>query len=81
MWGKRKKHNDFKYEICTNLEINVRVLELYPLVHQKQETTNNNIALSFTKALLIERNKIKVNWAHFVEHVGLWEQKFIRLDL
>jgi len=33
MWGKKKNHNGFKYEICTNLEIIVRVLELYPLVY------------------------------------------------
>lgn len=36
MQRKRKKHNGFKYEICTNPKIIVRVLELYALVYQKQ---------------------------------------------
>jgi hypothetical protein len=33
MWGKRKSHNGFKYETCTNPKITTRVLELYPLVY------------------------------------------------
>jgi hypothetical protein len=61
MWGKIKCHDRFKYETCTNLKIIVRILELYLLIYQKQEITNNNIALSFAKALFVERKKIKVN--------------------
>ncbi len=61
MWGKRKSHNGFKYETCTNPKITTRVLELYPLVYQKQKITNNNIALSFAKVLFAERKEIKIN--------------------
>jgi hypothetical protein len=70
VWEKRKNHNGFKFEICTNLEITIKVLELYPLIYQKQKITNNNIALCFAKALLIDKKKIKENWAHFAKQMG-----------
>jgi hypothetical protein len=31
--GERKNHNGFKYEICTNGKITIRVLELYFFVY------------------------------------------------
>ncbi len=33
MCEKRKSHNGFKCQICTNPEITIRVLELYPLLY------------------------------------------------
>ncbi len=66
--------NGFKYETYTNLKITIKVLKLYPFVYHKQEITNN-IVLSFVKALLVDRKKIKMKWAHFVEHVGGMEVK------
>jgi len=47
-----------------------RVEELYVVVYQKSNITNNTIGVSFARVVLVERKgKFKVNWVHFVVEV------------
>ncbi len=44
--------------------------ELYDVVYQKSNTTNDTIRVSFAKAILVERKgKFKVNWACFATKI------------
>jgi hypothetical protein len=54
---------------CGDVGLIARIQELYLLVHQKTEVTNNSIFVSFTPSLLAERKTFKVIWARFVEQV------------
>ncbi len=61
LWGKKKKHNGFKYKSYGDARLIVRIQELYLLVYQKTEITNNSIFVSFAHGLLAKRKKFKVN--------------------
>jgi len=70
MFGKRKNNNGFKYDNCVEPSLVARVEELYDVVYQKSNTTNDTIRVSFAKAILVERKgKFKVNWACFATKV------------
>jgi hypothetical protein len=70
MFGKRKGNNGFRYDNCVEPTLVARVEELYVVVYQKSNITNNTIGVSFAKVVLVERKgKFKVNWVHFVVEV------------
>lgn len=81
LWGKKKWDNGFRYKICNDTKLILRIQEIYPLVHQKPKITNNFISLSFVHGILVEKNKWKVNWARFEKKFLLWGQKGISLNL
>jgi hypothetical protein len=62
MFGKRKGNNGFRYDICVEPSLVARVEELYVVVYQKSNITNNTIGMSFARVVLVERKgKFKVN--------------------
>jgi hypothetical protein len=70
MFGKRKGNNGFRYDNCIEPTLVARVEELYVVVYQKSNITNNTIRVSFARVVLVERKgKFKVNWVHFVVEV------------
>jgi hypothetical protein len=70
MFGKKKGNNGFRYDNCVEPSLVARVEELYVVVYQKSNITNNTIGVSFARVVLIERKgKFKVNLAHFVAEV------------
>jgi hypothetical protein len=70
MFGKRKGNNGFRYDNCVELILVARVEELYVVVYQKPNITNNTIGVNFARVVLVERKgKLKVKWAHFVAEV------------
>jgi hypothetical protein len=46
-----------------------RIQDLYPLVYQKPEMTNNSIAVRFACGILAERKGFTVNSTRFAEQV------------
>jgi hypothetical protein len=62
MFGKRKCNNGFRYDNCVELNLVAKVGELYDVVYQKSNITNNTIGVRFARAILVERKrKFKVN--------------------
>jgi hypothetical protein len=71
LFGKRKGSNGFKLDGCKDVSVVVRVQDLYIVVHQKIEITNNTIGVNFAKAVIVERRgRFKVNYAFFVAQVS-----------
>jgi len=70
MFGKKKNNNGFRYDNYVEPSLVARVKELYVIVYQKSNITNNTIGVSFARVVLIERKgKFKVNLVHFVAKV------------
>jgi hypothetical protein len=64
MFGKRKDNN------CVEPNLVARVEDLYVVVYQKSNITNNTLGVSFVRVVLVERKgKFKVNLAPFVAKV------------
>jgi hypothetical protein len=62
LFGKKKGSNGFKLDGCKDVSVVARVLDLYRVVHQKIEITNNTIGVNFAKAVIVERRgRFKVN--------------------
>jgi hypothetical protein len=60
MFSKRKGNNGFKYDKCVEPSLVARMEELYVVVYQKSNITNNTIGVSFVKAVLVERKLRKI---------------------
>lgn len=69
LWGKNKGNNGFKVETCTDAGLLGRIQDLYPLVYQKPEMTNNSIAVCFACGILAEREGFTVSSTRFAEQV------------
>ncbi len=69
MGQEKKGNNGFKVETCTDAGLLGRILDLYPLVYQKPEMTNNSIAVCFACGILAEKKGFAVNSTRFAEQV------------
>ncbi len=56
-------------QTCTDAGLLGRIQDLYPLVYQKPEMTNNSIAVRFACGILAERKGFTVNSTRFAEQV------------
>ncbi len=69
IFGKRKRSNGFKLDICCDHDVVAKVQELYEVVYQKKEIINGTIGVTFVKAIVFEKGGEDMNWAFYVAQV------------
>jgi hypothetical protein len=69
IFGKRKRSNGLKLDICCDPNVVTRVQELYEVVYQKKKITNGTTGVTFTKVVIFEKGGKDVNWALYATQV------------
>lgn len=69
IFGKRKRSNGLKLDICCDPNVVVRVQELYEVVYQKKKINNGTIGVTFAKVHVFEKGGKDVNWALYATQV------------
>jgi hypothetical protein len=60
-FGKRKRSNRFKLDICCDPNVVARMQELYEVIYQNNQITNGTIGVTFAKAIIFEKGGEDVN--------------------
>ncbi len=64
--AREKGDNGFRYENCVEPSLVARMEELYIVVDQESNITNNTFGVSFARVVLVERKGVfKVKWVLF----------------
>ena len=69
MWGTRQGHGGYHFLENGPKDLQERILNLWPLVYQKEWPQAKEIGLSFALGVMAERRGLGVNWALFASVV------------